>query len=249
MSQVFDGQQLEKLIQQINIGAGSMLGARADFRPELFDAAIYQKGYRILWEQGMFCSCYTKGSGQPDYNCSTCKGKGYLYFGGKEIRAVVTSINGHKDQHRAGLDEVGSAYLTPRSKDNIGFRDKFTFLDFTTRFSEVLIRDEDRLGTRIDKLRYPAQDIIMVRSLEREFKRGLEFDLSKDGKYIEWREDYLYEGDQFSILYTTNPVYIAIGPIHELRGTYSMAKAGGLEAFHQLPKQYQIKREDFMDNE
>jgi hypothetical protein len=242
-----DGSHIEQSIQQIN--SGGMMAPRADIKPGLFDTAIFQKGYRILWEQGMFCSCYIKESEQPDYNCNTCKGKGYLYFGAKQIRAVVTSINGHKDQHRIGLDEVGSAYMTPQSTDDIGFRDRFTFLDFTTRFSEILTRDVDGEMTKIDKLRYPAKDIVMVRKLDQEFKRGLHFDLAKDGKTIEWYEDYLYEGDRYSILYTTNPVYISIGPIHELRGTYSMAKAGGLEAFHQLPKQFQIKREDFLENE
>ena len=59
----------------------------------------------------------------------------------------------------------------------------------------------------------------------------------------------MYEGDSYSVLYNCNPVYIAIGPIHDIRGTYTMAKAGGLEAFVQLPKQFQIKREDFMDGQ
>ncbi|MNP64119.1 hypothetical protein D3C76_1595910 [compost metagenome] len=37
-----------------------------------------------------------------------------------------------------------------------------------------------------------------------------------------------------------------MGPIHELRGTYTMHKTT-VEKFVQLPKQFQIKREDFVD--
>lgn len=244
MSQFIDGSQIEQAIKQIS-GTG-MMAPRAEITPGLFDTAIKQHGYRMLWEQGMFCSCYNMQSGQPDYTCSTCKGKGYIYFNPTEIRGVTTSINGRKEQGKIGLDDMGTAYLTPPSDYNIGFRDRFTFLDFTTKFSEVIIRDEHGTGELTDKLRYPAKNILMVRVGDMEFKRGLHFNLSKDGTTIEWLDSHVYEGVNYSILYTSNPVYIAIGPIHELRGTYSMKKAGGLEAFHQLPKQFQIKREDFL---
>jgi len=242
----FDGRDIEESIQKINV-AGT-LGARADFRPELFDTAIFQKGYRILWEQSMLCSCYTKNSGQPDYNCPVCKGKGYVYFDPKEIRAVVSSINGHKEQTHLGLFDLGSAYLTSMSTDDIGFRDRFTFLDFTTKFSEVIIHDENMEGSDIDTFRYPAKEMVSVRKLDTTYIQGRDYDVSKDGRSITWKT-YMNPGDQYSVLYKTNPVYIAIGPIHELRGTYSVAKAKGLEIFYQFPKQYQIKREDFLDEQ
>lgn len=217
---------------------------RADFKADAFDTLIQQKGYRVIWQQGMFCSCYNAQSGQPDYNCSTCKGKGYLYFGDTETRALVTSISGHKEQEHIGLQDLGSAYLTPLSTDNVGFRDRFIFQDFTMKYSQLVTR-----GTGEDLLRYPAMEIIAVRKLDEEFKWGIDFELSKDGKHIQWLRSPLYEGDSYSILYTTKPVYIAINPIHELRGTYTLADGGGLENFVLLPKQFQIKREDFIEND
>ena len=217
---------------------------RADFKPEAFDALIIQKGYRVLWEQGMFCSCYNMQSGQPDYNCPACKGKGYVYFGGKITRALVTSINGHREQERIGLYDMGTAYLTPLSTDNVGFRDRFTFLDFIVKFSEVIKRGAP--GTA-DALRYEAIDIIALRNLNTEYKREVDFELSEDKRHIKWITEPLYENDQYSVLYTIRPVYIAINPIHELRGTYTKQGARGLENFVSLPKQFQIKREDFIE--
>jgi len=218
---------------------------RADFKPESFDTLIKQKGYRMIWEQGMFCSCYLPDSGQPDYNCTICKGKGYVYFNPTETRALVTSISGRKEQDHIGLSELGAAYLTPLSTDNVGFRDRFTFLDFTMKYSELIPKRSP--GTN-DILRYPAKDMICLRHLGHVFKRGIDFNLSRDGTEIEWLTQALPEGTQYSVLYDTASVYIAINPIHELRGTYTMYKQGGQEQFVRLPKQFQIKREDFLDD-
>ena len=240
---VIQGEEIANLINQIS---ESPMAVRADLRADLFDQAIYQKGYRIKWEQGMFCSCLDPHSSQPDYNCPACKGKGYVYFNPNLIRALVTSISGNKDQNnRIGLDEIGTAYLTPMSVDKIGFRDRFTFLDFTIKFSEII-----RGGNSLKHmLRYPAIKILSVRILEDEYQEGVHFDMSEDGWYITWREMPNYGDLVYSILYTTNPVYIAIGPIHELRGTYTLRKGKGNEVFTKLPDQYQIKREDFLVNE
>jgi hypothetical protein len=217
---------------------------RADFKGEQFDTLIQQKGYRVLWQQGMFCSCYIAESGQPDYNCSTCKGKGYIYFGDSETRALVTSINGRKEQEHIGLQDLGSAYLTPLSSDNVGFRDRFVFLDFTMKYSEIVTHTGS-----VDPLRYPVIELIAIRKLDDEIRRGVDLNLSVDGKSLEWITHNLEIGDKYSVLYTTRPVYIAINPIHELRGSYTMLKGGGLERFVKLPNQYQIKREDFIENE
>jgi len=225
-----------------NLPTGNQV--RADLKPELFDSAILQKGYTVIWEQGMFCPCLNLRSGQPDYACPECGGKGYAYFGAKETKALVTSISGNKDQDRIGLNEQGSAYLTPLSTDMVGFRDKFTFVDFDIKFSEVIARGE----TQYDRLDYQALRIIAVKSIGKEYVEGFDYIMSNEGKSIEWINPTAIPRDQsYSILYTTKPVYIAIGPVHELRGTYTMAKGGGVESFVRLPSQFHIKREDLLD--
>lgn len=219
--------------------------ARADFKAETFDIIIRQKGFRIKWEQGMFCSCISNDTGQPDYNCPICKGKGYVYFDPTETKVIVTSISGRKDQERIGINEQGTAYMTPLSTDFVGFRDRITFLDFQVKFSEVITRSD----TDLDELSYNAFSTIALRNLGTTYKRGVDFDITKSGSHIQWiKEDLISPGTRYSILYMINPVYIAINPIHELRGTYSMLKGGGEEYFIQLPSQYQIKREDFLSD-
>lgn len=226
--------------EQVN---SSFMVPRADLRPSIFDSAIDHKGYRVIWEKGMFCSCYTPDSGQPDYNCRTCKGKGYKYFEPKEIKVLVTSINGSKQQDRPGLIELGTAYLTPKSTDRVGFRDRFTFLDFSIRYSEVLYH---RSGQE-DVLRYPCLETVRISKLDKLYDEGVHFELSEDRTRITWKDDHLYDREAYSILYYIRPVYIAINPVHELRGTYTMHKGGGVDQWAKLPDQFQIKREDFLD--
>jgi hypothetical protein len=216
---------------------------RADFKPEQFDILVQQKGYKAIWEKGMFCPCYALESGQPDYSCSECGGKGYVYFDPQEIRVLVTSISGRKEQEHIGLNELGTAYMTPTSKDQVGFRDRFTFPDFRMKFSQLVTN----VGTT-DTMRYNVKEMIAVRSKTTVFKVGVDYRIVGD-RGLEWIYPAVSEGQQYSVLYMTTPVYIAINPIHELRGTYTMYKERGNEVFVELPKQFQIKREDFIDDQ
>lgn len=215
---------------------------RADFKPDLFDRIIQQKGFRVKWEQGMFCSCISEEAGQPSYNCPVCGGKGYIYVKPLETRVVVSSISGRKEQEKAGLEEKGSLYMTPLSLDNVGFRDRVTFLDFSMKFSEILIVKEGKSRTR-----YPLLSVIYAHTLGIEYKEGIDFIYELETREVTWINPVIQEGDKISILYLNKPVYIAMNPIHELRGTYIMTNGKGEDYFVNLPKQYMIKREDFVD--
>jgi len=220
-----------------------MGGPRVDLKPEQFDLLLQQKGYRVTWEQAMFCSCYSR-SGQPNYECETCHGLGYVYFNPTETRIAVASIAGNKQQDRIGLNDVGYAYATTKTTDLIGFRDRFTFTDFTTRFSEVIERQP--LGIS-DTLRYPVTSINCVRQLDSTYSLGVDFIVDPDNpRKLKWLTEEVTPGDYYSILYITKPVYIVINIEHEIRGSWVVYHALGGERFVTLPKKYQLKREDFL---
>ena len=217
--------------------------ARADFKPELFDHTIRQKGMAIDWEQAMFCSCIDIESGQPDYSCPYCNGKSYIYTEPKRTKAVITSINGRKEQDKQGLGEYGTAYLTPLSSDFVGYRDRFTFPDFKIKYSQLI--DIDCYEGKSNRTLYPMLDVLVVQQNGVQLRESIDFDVSEDRRTIQLTRGCVAEG-RFSVLYTMHPVYIAMGPIHELRGTYLMKNGGGQEYFVALPSQFQIKREDFL---
>jgi len=61
--------------------AGIKARPRSDFRPQEFDKAIYEKGYRLWWSRAGLCPCRNnEQTDQPDPTCSLCKGHGYIYF-------------------------------------------------------------------------------------------------------------------------------------------------------------------------
>lgn len=226
---------------------------RADFRPELFDSAILQKGLKVVWEQGMLCSCHDAISGQPNYNCPVCHDKGYVYFSPKKTRVLVTGLKAPRNQDHIGLEDMGVAYITPLSEDLMGFRDRITFPDFTIKYSETIMKiDPSTVDGQyvldVETSRYEIIDVVCLRVLDQVYVRTQDFDISEDHKHFIWKNDKIPYGTRFSILYTTHPSYILINPIHELRGTYvvSGTKSASQDRFIMLPKQYQIKREDFI---
>ena len=233
---------------------------RADFKPELFDSAIMQKGFNVIWEQGMLCSCHDPISGQPDINCTCCKGKGYMYINPKKTRVLVTGLKAPRVQDHIGLDDIGSCYITCLTEDNVGYRDKFTFPDFTIKYCETLLVDRGKksqeeseylISIDTGKTRYEIIDVVSLRVLDKEYIRTVDFDISPDKRHIIWMNDEIEDGIRYSLLYTVHPVYIVMNPIHELRGTYTVTNTKFMQApprFIPLPKQFQIKREDFIPN-
>ncbi|ACI90981.1 gp6.4 [Bacillus phage SPO1] len=220
---------------------------RVDFRVEDFERLVQQKGYKVKWEQAMYCTCYydpeiDQYTGQPNYNCPHCKGEGFTYLDPVEIRVVATGISNGVDQTRIGLNELGTAYVTLSTNTIIGIRDRFTFVDFTIRYSQII----QLSGDKVDKLKYPPTNLIAVRTPNGSiFKPGIDCKLTPEG--VEWISSPGTEGQVVSVLYQGLPRYIALGPIHELRGTYLMSKNKGMETFARLPQQFQVKREDMIE--
>jgi hypothetical protein len=212
---------------------------RIDVKPEEFDRTIYQKGARAIWEKAMLCSCLDEYSGQPDPLCSSCHGKAFLYFDAKEIRAYVSGLSGDNQSIPIGLLDVGSAYLTTMSTDLVNFRDRITFPDMLTAYSQVLKYEGEAV-----RMKYFAKEILSVRVLNTEIP-ATSYELSEDGNVITFVDGTFAYGERFSVLIKTNPVYIVIDMPHDLRGTF-VAFGKPEEEWVPLPKQLVIKREDLM---
>lgn len=218
--------------------------ARVDFYTDEFDRAVHQKGARVIWEKSMLCSCIDPQSGQADFTCPSCKGKAFIYFDPKEIRALVYGVDNRNDNQPVGLLDVGTSLLTTRSSDLVSFRDRLTFVDYRTAYSQVLTySDEDEVEGVL--LKYQADAIISVKNLSYEIPSDKYKISPDDSQRIIFEPGTLMNGDRFSILIRTRPVYIVIDMPHELRGTF--VKFGKpTEEWNILPRQLMIKREDLM---
>lgn len=225
-----------------------MATPRADFFHEEFDTLVTQKGAKVDWEQAIVCQCLSNDSNQPDFNCPYCGGSGFRYFPAKQIRVVVTSFSSSVKLETLGIREPGTAYATPTSDVIMGYRDRLTFVDYKCKYSEA-IRFNPELGSRVSSKTYRnIKEVISLIQGDIMYEEGIDFRISDDGYHIEWiGKDYdpSLEYTTMGILYLTTPRYLVTDLLHELRATYTERHVPQ-ETFVELPKQYQIRREDFV---
>lgn len=213
---------------------------KIEFNPQLFNEAINKYGVRATWERAMMCWCYSDHSGSPDPNCVRCKGTGTLYVNSKEIRVLAYNMTSDFEHEEIGERMNGSCTITIKPEDAVGYRDKLTFMDFLSSYSEF-VSSEDNPDF---ELKYPVENMVSLQHPEGELKLGTDYFLSEDKKHIIWSECVVIP-NRFSVLYTIRPVYIVVDILKELRGNFikdGLAK----EKFVMLPRQFLIRKDFFV---
>lgn len=246
-------------------------GQRVDFKPNQFDLAIETKGYLLLWERATWCPCapVTIQTEQPDPNCELCKGQGWTYFGaatsqnisgyeltdlqeqmrqdtgGMIIRGIITSVSNQQNPVDVLSNWLaGTANLTVRAENRIGYYDKATLLDAEIVYSERIVAD----GTAILDTRYPVICVNQIRTTDSVYKEGTEFDISKG--VVTWRDGHIPEADTYiSIHYLCHPVYLVVTHPHAARLTSLKFKTSSPKTPTGDPRQLPIQaviRYDFV---
>lgn len=214
---------------------------RVDLNPRLFDGLFESQGVKVLWEQAMFCPClgqFNRDSGQPDFNCVTCHGSGFLYLPPKEIKVFVSNFSSQKEFQQIGMLEKGTAYVTSSWDNLMGYHDRLTFVDFSSKHCEIF----EFNNNLSEKTFRPAKALLNLASLTETFDVR-DFTIEQ-GRFIRANVPLL-NGTKVSVLYLTSPSYIIIDLVHELRATYRKFKFPE-NTFLELPKQYLVRREDFI---
>ena len=216
---------------------------RVDFIAENYDKIIAQKGIKCQYEQAVVCQCITQDSGQPDFNCPICHGSGFRYMPKQDIRVVVSSFNSKVQSESLGIRESGTAYATPPSDIIMGFHDRLSFPDFVCKFSERLTFLPESKGVSPTTFKDLKQVIYLLKDDDM-YQESMDFVVSDDRYHIKLLGEPPVTRVNMSILYMTTPSYLVVDLLHELRATYSVIKSTE-EHFKELPKQYQLHREDF----
>ena len=222
--------------------------ARLNVRPEFNDTVIDDQGNRAYWERAAVCSCLSEDSGQPDFSCQICHGRGYRYMNPEEIIVGVQSLSSTYKVGTLELYEPGTCMITPMSNVIMGYMDKLTFPDFRCAFSEVLRFSKDVYGLGVSKPLYRnICSIVSLTDAQYEYEEGVDFKVTDDRFHIRWLTPELSEkcdGKNFSLLYITTPVYLIVDVMHELRGTRSNQNSTEV-TYRELQKQYKAQREQF----
>lgn len=255
----------------LGIPEGVKQSQRVDFRANEFDLAVETKGYLLIWERSMDCPCspVSTQTENPDPNCPLCKGKGWLYFGASDaqaltqytldelqqaildrsggiiIRGLITTVISSQEPYEVtGKWAKGSANLTVRSQNRLGYYDRITSLDSQIAYYEVLVAD----GSSTLPTRYPVIGVNHMRTVSFVYRSGSEFAIEKG--VITWYPGSEPSADtRIAVHYLCHPVWLIVEHPHSVRVTSNKFKKGSPstptgEAF-QLPIQA-LMRYDFL---
>lgn len=219
---------------------------RVDFQPDKFTQIIETKGYRLAWSRAAMCPCapVSTDTRNPDPNCPVCSGSGWYYFGPENytvnqkslgalsedqllvtnqgnlavIKGVMTGLQTRLDPHdrMVGRWLEGTAQLTVRSENKLGYYDKVTNLDSLITYAQVII---SKKSSELVAARYPIVQVNVLASLAKKFIAPTDFTL-EDGK-IKWTVGRApAEGTRLSLHYLIHPVWLVVNHPHSLRGTF-----------------------------
>lgn len=186
---------------------------RVDHNVAAYNNIIDQDGLCFTWEKSTKCFCSRK-DGTYDLDCTGCT-NGWHYFDPRPVTLLVTSLlasKAFKDLAVHGDWVLGKVSISSKSGNNLAFRDRITAIDSQITYSQLLF-----MGIR-EKLRYPAVEIIILRSATQIFEAGTDYNLV-DGEII-WEVGQKPADDTtVTIRYTAHPSYIILDAMHEIRDT------------------------------
>ena len=110
--------------------------ARVDFKPEKFNTLVEQKGLILTHEYGVKCSCIREVNGASLPNCNLCNGCGWTYHDPWNVKGVIQAINYNPKIAQYSEINLGTALLTTRYTDRLGWYDKITVEEGESIFSE-----------------------------------------------------------------------------------------------------------------
>lgn len=208
--------------------------SRVDFVPEDFESIVEVHGKRLAWTRAIRCPCAPLSAqiDQPDINCQLCKGLAWTYFGAGRtqalpdqtltaaqraviasqdafvIRGVITGLNKQDKPWDAsvGAWRMGSASVSVRARNFLGFQDRIVNLDDRIIFTEVV--ESPTNPAHPLPLRYMvAGGVYMLRSVDRILKAGQDF-MVRGGRVLLTSGQALPPETRLAAHYVTFPTFL-----------------------------------------
>lgn len=103
-----------------------------------FDSLIYNNGYHTYIDRALRCPCIDKSNGQALSTCSNCLGRGWFFVDRRETKVVAQSMANIRRNSDTGEINRGTARITARAVDRLGFMDRIILLELIAYYTEVL---------------------------------------------------------------------------------------------------------------
>lgn len=103
-----------------------------------FERLIQSQGYDALIERAMRCPCADKTSGQALSTCKNCGGRGWFFIDRTETRLIAQHMDSKKRYENWSEVNYGTASITTRGIDKLGFMDRIILTQLEEYFSEII---------------------------------------------------------------------------------------------------------------
>ena len=225
-----------------------------------FNQLIENRGIRFMHYRAITCpnlNGLNENSHSP--TCPHCTGKNIIYYRPKEIFGFFSGNSNQKQFEFNGYFESTSATVTFPSEYQDGEPADFSIFDRVVAVDYLVqtyeMKEYEVRKDLTQQLRFPIDRVEYLITADdsgiREFSAGVDFNIV-DGK-IQWVADKSPSyslatqiGDVYSVRYLTQPSYLVVNLIRELRASQQTG-SDNIKRAIRLPQQLVLKREFFQN--
>ena len=137
------------------------INPRVGWRIDDFERLIQTQGYDAYIDRAMRCPCVDKATGQALSTCKNCLGRGWFFVDRTETRIIAQHMDSKKRYESWGEVNRGTASITTKGIDKLGFMDRIILLQLEEFYSEIL-RPEVYEG---ELLAYPVYEPLEISNI------------------------------------------------------------------------------------
>lgn len=116
----------------------SVIDPRIGWRVGDFEKLIQTQGYDAYIDRAMRCPCVDRATGQALSTCKNCLGRGWFFIDRTETRVIAQRMDSRKHYQDWGEVNRGTASITTKGADKVGFMDRVILLQLREFYSEIL---------------------------------------------------------------------------------------------------------------
>ena len=116
----------------------SAIENRVGWRVDDFEELIQSQGYDALIDRALRCPCVDKATGQALSTCKNCLGRGWFFVDRTETRLIAQHMDSKKRYENWSEVNRGTASITTKGIDKLGFMDKIILTQLEEFYSEII---------------------------------------------------------------------------------------------------------------
>jgi len=103
-----------------------------------FDAAVFQRGYKVFHDKMIKCPCKVKQGGDNLSSCRNCGGTSWVLVNRFETRMVLQSMNLDTKYKEWSEERLGTVNITALERDRLAHMDRIILIDGESVHNQVI---------------------------------------------------------------------------------------------------------------